>query len=141
MRILFTLSVALLYTGMLGACQDGPSPTGLNEETRVDAMASSVPGGNEEGVIFDENAVTGIIVTGDQTGNRCLALVSDLDMNDFLKQQPNGHWSFHLQGHEATFKVTTPAGEVFSGTGQLTTELILSQNPLTVPDPTSILLS
>lgn len=135
MRKLLSLSLITVFALTLGACKDFAPPTDVEagSELRASSSTQSNPDGGGSGVVFQDNFFTGIAVFDASEGILCVGKFPEEDINDlnnFIKQQPNGHWSVHIEDHETQYTITTPSG-VFTGSGQATASATFSQNPLT----------
>lgn len=144
MRNLLPVVVLASFAVGFGACENPEIPTEASEKTSAEITASSQPdrGGEGQGALFLEAPfVPGFRMVDSATGTVCRAFLSGLDLNDFMTRQPNGHWSIHLQGYEASLQVTKLSGETYRGTGIFSSSGAFDENPFDVDEPLSVALN
>lgn len=120
MRRILSLGAAAALALALGACQDRPTePTqgpDLEASSQAPAASQANRGGQGEGaVFFDPPFLLGFHIPDAETDDDCVVRMSRLDLNDFVKRQPNGHQQIHVQDRAAEFFVYTDGEPRFAG--------------------------
>lgn len=139
MKRIFASSLALLFAA--AGCESPTDENLSSHDVPTFAEVFAERGGEGQGAIFMDNFFVGTQVQDSETDQFCVGFLGeDLPLNDFIRQNRNGHWSFHIESHDARFfvwssKVPWRAGELpsYSGEGRLKSSGTFTGNPLVDP--------
>ena len=139
MKRTIVLSLALLFAA--AGCESPTDENLSSSDVPSFTEVSAELGGEGQGVVFMDNFFIGTQVQDSETRQFCVGFLGeDLALNDFIRQNKNGFWSFHIESHDAQLlvwssKVPWRAGEPpsFSGEGRLKSSGTFTANPLLDP--------